>query len=77
VYSILASVKAEASDGARAYIDDPLTASLPIGVTFTSASGSTYMIDVPVAAVPEPATWLLMGSGLLAVSGLRRKWRRA
>jgi PEP-CTERM motif len=76
VYGILASVEADASDGARAYVDDPLTVTLPSGVTFTSASGDTYMAGT-VTAVPEPSAWLLMGSGLICMAWLRRTRRQA
>lgn len=61
VYSIGAQVMAVAGGGANAYIDDPLTIDLPAGVTFTSASTSTY------APAPEPSTsWLLLCGGIAA-----------
>lgn len=65
VYNIFAQVRVEASDGARAYMDDPLTIALPAGVTFTSASNSTY-------AVPEPSIGFLIGGGFIALACQRR-----
>jgi hypothetical protein len=42
-------------------------------LTFTGASGSATF-EAVVAAVPEPSTWMLLGTGLAAVGALR--WRR-
>ena len=67
-YRIYARVYAAGWGGGSAYIDDPLTFQLPSGVTFASASGSTY-----VAAVPLPATVWLFGSGLLGLIGVARR----
>jgi len=60
-----ASLKAQASNGATAFINDPLFITLPAGVTFTSLSGSTY------SPVPEPSTLLLVGIGLAGMARLR------
>ncbi len=59
-------------DGGSAFINDPLTFQLPSGVTFTSASGSTY-----VSAVPLPAAAWLFGSGLLGLVGVARRKKTA
>lgn len=52
---------------------------LPQGVSFTSESGE-FLADrnlPPTAPVPEPPPLALMGSGLLAISLLRRQTRAA
>jgi PEP-CTERM motif len=70
VYSISATVRADGLGGnASAFIKDPLTIALPLGVSFTAASGSTYT----VAGVPEPSTWFLMSVGLLSICWLLRR----
>ena len=48
---------------------------LPLGGTTTRAF-STSSIQVTVSDVPEPTTMLLVGSGLLGLVGLRRKFRK-
>jgi hypothetical protein len=66
--NLFASVRADASNGASAHIDDPLLIALPAGVTFTSLSGSTY-----AAPVPEPTTLLLFAAVVAAVAPRRRR----
>lgn len=54
--------------GGTVSFEDPLTVSLPSGVTFTSQTGS-FLTET----VPEPGTWLLAVAGLaLAIHRLRR-----
>lgn len=71
VLSFFAGVGAATGGGGHVYIDDPVTIDLPAGVTFTSASNSTY-----APAVPEPSSWLLLGSGTFALAWLRRRARQ-
>ena len=74
-FSIGAFVSAFTGGGGHVYIDDPLTIDLPSGVTFTSASGSTYSSAV-VVPVPEPATWLLFAGAFVAFARQRRRVNR-
>ena len=70
LYEVYVGLKATAENGGRTYIDDPLTFQLPEGVTFTSASNSTY-----TSAVPLPATAWLFGTGCLGLLGRFRRRR--
>lgn len=46
---------------------------LAIEDTFAGAAGDSYNVDTTIAAVPEPASMLLFGSVLLAVTGIAKK----
>ena len=74
-FSISAAVVAQTGGGGHIYIDDPLTIDLPSGVTFTSASGSTYSSAV-VVSVPEPATSLLLAGAFMAFAGQHKRVNR-
>ncbi|HXZ46144.1 MAG TPA: VPLPA-CTERM sorting domain-containing protein [Pseudolabrys sp.] len=56
-----------ATGGGTCDATDPITITLPAGVTFTSASGQF------LTAVPVPAAGWLFGSGLLGLVGVARR----
>ncbi len=66
----LQCVDHSATGGGACDATDPITITLPSGVTFTSASGQ--FLTAP-AAVPIPAAGWLFGSGLLGLIGVARR----
>ena len=70
LHSLYADVRGQASNGAKAYIDDPLYITMPAGVTLTSASGNAYV-------VPEPGAMILWVAGVVVMGWRRRRRRRA
>jgi hypothetical protein len=56
-------------NGGSVHYVDPITLTLPPGVTYTSESG-LFLKDAPAA--PEPSTVLLLGSGLIVMLVLFR-----
>ena len=45
------------------------------GLTY-NLTGGGHLIPIALASVPEPATILLLGSGLIGLAGLRRKFKK-
>ena len=54
---------------------DPITLTLPPGVTFTSESG-VFLTQQEASPVPEPSSALLLGIGMAGIVGLRQTRRR-
>jgi hypothetical protein len=73
VLGLLFTAGAESSGDASASVEDPITVTLPTGVTYTSASGRF----LTAAGVPEPAGWacLICGLGLLGAAARGRRTR--
>lgn len=68
---LLFYVAASSGDDGSASNNDPITITLPTGVTYTSASG-LFLTDVG-SAVPEPAVWASMILGFGLAGGMLRR----
>ena len=56
----------------------PVTGAYEYRISITDAAGNGYLVSAPfqvIQAVPEPASWLLVGFGGLALTALRYRFR--